>query len=95
MAMFVNVCAAVAFDNSFQGSQPLRFYLHKLAVLDAIRKKKLEFLQHLYTIQEENFDYGNETGEVAKLQKGNIICILYTDLLACLLSCVFPCNIRT
>ena len=38
-------------------------------MLDAIRKKKLEFLQHLYTIQEENFDYGNETGEVAKLQK--------------------------
>ena len=37
MAMYVNVCAAVAFDNSFQGSQPLGFYLHKLAAFEAIR----------------------------------------------------------
>ena len=69
MAMFVNVCAAVAFDNSFQGSQPLGFYLHKLAVFDAIRKKKLKFLQHLYKIQEQNFDYGNETEKLPNFKK--------------------------
>ena len=54
---------------TFQGSQPLGFYLHKLAVFDAIRKKKLKFLQHLYTIQEQNFGYGNETEKLPNFKK--------------------------